>query len=63
MVDDVHLRGKWTDVLLSLIKSVMTYEKGQTSKTRKNDLKLIINVSATCLQLVDQIVDFFQKRR
>lgn len=62
MVDDVHLRGKWTDVLLSLIKSVMTYEKGQTSKTRKNDLKLIINVSATCLQLVDQIVDFFSEK-
>lgn len=58
VVDDAHIRSKWTDVFLSLAKCVLQYEQNEN---RESKIKLVLNVSPTCLQLVDQLIDFFSK--
>lgn len=75
VIDDIHVRGKWTDILLGLIKQILLYkkrqplkstgsfqqqnERGQNSTSSQNSLKVILCVSPTCLQLVDMLIDFF----
>lgn len=56
IIDDVHLRRKWTDVILSIVKNVARYRREQKIV---NGFKTILCISQSCLQLVDQLVKFF----